>query len=89
MQVGKYSLENAQKVEDSIRAVGDKNEDALLAEYDRRGGLMREEVKQDGGTTLIPVPLGTFWDFAKSEARSKPLTSRPTTVLRKKAKGKK
>ena len=84
MQIGKYTLENRQKVEDSIRAVGDKDHKALLAEYDKRGGLIREEIMQDDARILIPVPLGTFWDFTKKEARKTPLAARPKTVVRKK-----
>ena len=88
MQVGKYNLENEIKANDAVRSVGDKDKSALLAEYDRRGGLLREEVTVDGSRTYIPVPLGTFWDFAKGEARKVPLTGRPKVLVRaKKGKG--
>ena len=86
MQIGKYTLENRQKVEDAIRSVGDKDEKALLAEYDRRGGLMYEVAEEDGVKVKVPVPLGTFWDFTKQEPRKVAATARPKVIVRRKKK---
>lgn len=60
MQVGKYNLENEVKAEKAF-AVAGKDMKKLLAEYDKLGGLIRLEG--------VPVPLGTFWNFAKGEMR--------------------
>lgn len=64
MFIGKYKLEYQPKIDRAIQAVGDKDEKALLAEYDRLGGyitLNGEKVKN-----------GSFWDYKEGKARSKP-----------------
>lgn len=45
--------------------IGDADEDAILAEYDRRGGLIMKDGKK--------VANGAFWDFKKKAPRKEPL----------------
>ncbi len=64
MKIGKYVLMYRPKIDRAIDAVGDKDEKALLAEYDRLGGY----ITLDGEK----VKNGSFWDYKEGKARSKP-----------------
>lgn len=56
-----YVLENRDKAAQAAEAA-DKNKTDILAEYDKRGGLIRTEKGE-------VVPAGTFWDFEKGAPR--------------------
>lgn len=76
MKINGYTLVNAEKVNRAIHGmigpdgqlfggVGeDASEDAIIAEYDRLGGLIRK-----GKST---VKTGSFYDFAKKQVRKEP-----------------
>jgi hypothetical protein len=85
MKVGRYTLENLVKAQAALAAVG-KDIKKLLVEYDRRGGLIKEETKVDGHVVYVPVPLGTFWDFNKNAPRKVPLKERVKALVRPKRK---
>lgn len=64
MQIGKYKLEFKPKVERAIAKVGKDNENAILAEYDKLGGLITlngEKVKR-----------GSFYNVESGKAHTKP-----------------
>ena len=68
--------------------VGWDNEDALLAEYDKRGGGIFRTVKnEDGKDALEKIANGTFYDFK----RKQPVPATEEKVVKKaqepKAKG--
>lgn len=72
MKIGKYELKYQPKVDRAIKAVGDKDENAILVEYDRLGGLIvlnGEKVKS-----------GSFYDVKNGTA-----FDRPQVVVIKKA----
>jgi hypothetical protein len=71
-----YTLVNEIKAEEAVRAAGD-NEVAILAEYDKRGGL----IKKDG----VKVENGTFWDFENKVAKT---PKKKTNKVGSKGKGK-
>ena len=84
MKVGNFTLANEEKVERALRGtlvqggklvggVGDGADDeALLAEYDRLGGLV---LKDD-----IKVKTGSFYDLANKCPRKEPELSFLTTI---------
>jgi len=64
MEIGKYTLKYQPKVDRAIQAVGSTDENAILVEYDRLGGLIMlngEKVKN-----------GSFWDYKAGKAHVKP-----------------
>ena len=74
MKIGKYELINNEKVEralgEIIKPDGTHDEDVLLAEYDKLGGLIRN---QEGSK----VKTGSFYDFKNK----KPFEKREVFVI--------
>lgn len=75
MNIGEYTLVNAEKVERAINGtlgkdaafkggVGSENPEALMAEYDRLGGLITK-----GGER---VKTGCFYDFKAKKPKENP-----------------
>ncbi len=75
MQIGKFTLVNDEKVNRAMfgtlaregklsGGVGEHDENAILAEYDRLGGLVQI------GTTKVKI--GSFYDFEKRAPRKTP-----------------
>ena len=59
-KVGDFELVNVLKVERAIEAVGDKDEEKVICEYDKLGGLIRHN-----GAKVI---TGAFWDRVNGKA---------------------
>lgn len=74
----KFWCVNPVKLADAIK-VANGNEDLILAEYDKRAGLIKD---YDTGEV---IPRGTFWDFEKGEPKKAPKVA----SKKAKAKGKK
>lgn len=69
MMIGKLELLSAEKLSRAQINLGEKAKpEALVAEYDRLGGL----IKQHDKTGAKKVKAGCFWDFEKNCVIKKP-----------------
>ena len=65
-KISEYTLPSEHKLKRAVLTVGTKaTDESILAEYDRNGGLILQEVKTDDGKDYKVVPTGTFFDFQK------------------------
>ena len=65
-KIADYTLPSEHKLKRAMLTMGTKaTDEAVLAEYDRNGGLILQEVKTDEGKDYKVVPTGTFFDFQK------------------------
>lgn len=79
MKIKGYTLINEHKAAEAVTAAGERGDDVVLAEYDKRGGL----IKKDGDK----IEAGTFWDFENATAKAVKKSSKKVGAA--KVKGKK
>ncbi len=62
MIVKGYTLVNENKAAEAVTAANEGGDDVILAEYDKRGGLIKKGSEK--------IEAGTFWDFENATAKA-------------------
>lgn len=78
-----YRIANVRKMLDSLEALGEKATDAeLLADYDRRGGLLFKMVSGEA----VRLDTGHFYDFEKGAPKKVSVAKKEEKKATKEAK---